>query len=188
MTDKILKHVNETNPETVEALIEDIEQELGVPRDEALKFILNLENQGRLRLTQSLSNIPNNLQDYLFSTYATWFWIIMILSLTTVFFVVLIPERAYPYVYIRYIFGSIFILFFPGYTLVKTLFPIREINTLERTSLSIGTSLALVPIVGLLLNYTPWGIRLIPVTISILLLTAIFALSGLSREFQEIRR
>ena len=54
------------------------------------------------------------------------------------------------------------VLFLPGFTLIKTLFPTREIDNIERTALSIGMSLALVPLVGLLLNYTPWGIRLTP--------------------------
>ncbi|MEM1745096.1 MAG: DUF1616 domain-containing protein, partial [Candidatus Nezhaarchaeales archaeon] len=42
---------------------------------------------------------------------------------------------------------------------------------LERLALSIGLSLALVPLVGLILNYTPWGIRLDPIMVSLSLLT-----------------
>jgi uncharacterized membrane protein len=45
-------------------------------------------------------------------------------------------------------------------------------------------SLAIAPIVGLILNYTPWGIRLPPVTLSLLALTAIFATAAIVREFQ----
>ncbi len=37
--------------------------------------------------------------------------------------------------------------------------------------MSIGLSLALVPLVGLILNYTPFGIRLEPVTVSLALLS-----------------
>jgi len=43
-------------------------------------------------------------------------------------------------------------------------------------------SLALVPIAGLLLNYTPWGIRATPVTLSLLALTVAFATAALLRE------
>jgi len=68
-----------------------------------------------------------------------------------------IPENGYPLVYLRYILGSIFILLLPGFNLIKALFPTREIDNVERTALSLGMSLALVPLVGLLLNYTPWG-------------------------------
>lgn len=34
------------------------------------------------------------------------------------------------------------------------------------------------------LNYTPWGIRLAPITFSLLALTAVFATVGLIREYQ----
>ncbi len=49
-------------------------------------------------------------------------------------------------------------------------------------------SLALVPLVGLLLNYTPWGIRLTPVTLSLLALTIILTIIGLLREHNEKTR
>ncbi|MEM1540867.1 MAG: DUF1616 domain-containing protein, partial [Candidatus Bathyarchaeia archaeon] len=49
-------------------------------------------------------------------------------------------------------------------------------------ALSIGLSLVIVPIVGLLLNYTPWGIRLTPITMSLLALTTTFATAALIRE------
>ena len=63
------------------------------------------------------------------------------------------------------------VLFFPGYSLTEALYPRGEdISPLERLALSIGLSLALVPLVGLVLNYTPWGIRLTPIISSLTLL------------------
>ena len=95
--------------------------------------------------------------------------------------------------YIRYLLGSIFILWLPGYTFIKALFPTHvpiktsseSLDTIERVVLSIGMSLALVPIVGLLLNYTPWGIRLAPVTLSLLGLSVTFATVAMIREQSE---
>ena len=57
-------------------------------------------------------------------------------------------------------------------------------DTIERAALSFGMSLALVPIVGLILNYTPWGIRLTPVILSLLALTVAFATAAILREYQ----
>ena len=93
-----------------------------------------------------------------------------------------IPENAFPLVYARYILGSIFVLWLPGYALIKALFPEKELENIERIALSIGMSIALVPIIGLLLNYTPWGIRLTPITISLLALTLTFATAAIIRE------
>ncbi|MCC6010753.1 MAG: DUF1616 domain-containing protein, partial [Fervidicoccaceae archaeon] len=71
-------------------------------------------------------------------------------------------------------FGSLFVLFLPGYALVEALYPDeRELAPLERLALSIGLSLAVVPLIGLLLNYTPWGIRLEPVMASLAVFTLI---------------
>jgi uncharacterized membrane protein len=64
------------------------------------------------------------------------------------------------------------ILFIPGYALIAALFPgTRDIDSIERTALSFGLSIAVVPLTALALNYTPWGIRLDPVVISLSILT-----------------
>ncbi len=62
------------------------------------------------------------------------------------------------------------VLFIPGYVLVAALFPDnKEINWIERIALSFGLSIAVVPLLGLLLNFTPFGIRLVPIVLSIVL-------------------
>jgi len=72
---------------------------------------------------------------------------------------------------IRVILGLPFILFIPGYVLIYALFPSKKtdkgIDVIERIALSFGLSIAVVPLIGLGLNYTPWGIRLEPILISI---------------------
>jgi uncharacterized membrane protein len=70
---------------------------------------------------------------------------------------------------LRIVIGLPLLLFFPGYTLIAALFPRKgSIGLLERLALSLGMSIAVVPLIGLILNYTPWGIRLTPVLISII--------------------
>jgi uncharacterized membrane protein len=51
--------------------------------------------------------------------------------------------------------------------------------------MSIGMSLALTPIIGLILNYTPWGIRLTLITLSLLAMTIIFATAAILRQNQQ---
>jgi uncharacterized membrane protein len=76
----------------------------------------------------------------------------------------------------RVILALPMILFFPGYSLVAALFPgEREIDGLERLALSFGLSIAVVPLIGLALNYTPWGIRLDPIVICLVLFTLAMA-------------
>ena len=49
------------------------------------------------------------------------------------------------------------------------------IDGIERLALSFGLSIAVVPLIGLALNYTPWGIRLDPIVISLVLFTLVMA-------------
>jgi uncharacterized membrane protein/LysM repeat protein len=61
-------------------------------------------------------------------------------------------------------FGLVFVLFLPGYVLVAALYPRKDdLDLVERLALSLGLSIAVVPLIGLGLNYSPWGIRLNPI-------------------------
>ncbi len=94
------------------------------------------------------------------------FWV-DVLVLLAVLAVLALPSGA-----IRIILGVPFVLFFPGFTLLIALFPRRDNPSgLERAALSVGLSIAVVPLIGLALNYTPWGIRLNPILLSISIFT-----------------
>ncbi len=77
---------------------------------------------------------------------------------------------------VRIPLGLLMVLFVPGYTLIAALFPKKsDLEGIERTALSFGLSIAVVPLIGLGLNYTPWGIRLTPVVISLAIFTIAMA-------------
>jgi len=83
---------------------------------------------------------------------------------------------------LRVLFGLPFILFIPGYILIFVLFPMRKtekgIDGIERIALSFGLSIAVVPLIGLILNFTPWGIRLEPILLSLFGFIIIVGLLG----------
>ena len=73
---------------------------------------------------------------------------------------------------VRIIFALPVVLFIPGYALITALFPgNEEIDIIERIALSFGLSIAVVPLIGLGLNYTPFGIRLDPIVTSLVIFT-----------------
>ena len=73
---------------------------------------------------------------------------------------------------LRILFGVAMVLFIPGYALIAALFPAKgDLDGIERVALSFGLSIAVVPLIGLALNYTPWGIRLDPILASLTLFT-----------------
>lgn len=81
--------------------------------------------------------------------------------------------------FLRILFGVAMVLFIPGYALIAALFPARgDLDGIERVALSFGLSIAVVPLIGLALNYTPWGIRLDPILASLTLFT--LAMTGVA--------
>jgi uncharacterized membrane protein len=76
-----------------------------------------------------------------------------------------------------FIFGLPTVIFIPGYVLVSALFPENdEVSGIERFALSFGLSIVVVPLIGLALNFTPWGIRLTPIITSLVFFTAAMAI------------
>jgi len=90
---------------------------------------------------------------------------------------------------LRVIFGLPFLLLFPGYTLILALFPRKgEMDGIERIALSFGLSFAVSALIGLGLNYTPWGIRLLPVLYAISLFVFLMSAIAIWRQHRLPRR
>ena len=88
----------------------------------------------------------------------------------------LIPLSLFTERPVRIALGLLFVLFFPGYTLMAALFPRKTSpEAITRLAFSAGTSIALVIVLLLLLNATPWGIELSPTLSLIFLFTAVMA-------------
>ncbi len=103
--------------------------------------------------------------------------VIIALSLLLTSVIYLFPE-----IILRKVIGLPFILFFPGYSFITFLFPEKkELDTIERIALSFGLSIAITPLIGLVLNYTPFGIRLTPILVSLLTFNVIFSALAIYR-------
>jgi len=190
LTHTIIQLIEEKKPKSVQQLANLAKQETSIPEQKVIEHILQLQSQGKITLRELPTRPPEKLATYLKTKETYWYWITLILAIATALTVFTIPENAYPIVYARYLLGSIFVLFLPGYAFIKALFPTelfptKELDNIARVALSIGMSLALVPITGLILNYTPWGISLTPIVLSLLSLTAIFATAAIMREHRN---
>jgi len=193
LTQTILQLIKEKKPTNVQQLINLTKEKTSLPEQTITEHILRLQSQRKIKLKELPATPPQKLAAYLRTKEAYWYWTTLALVAATTLTVFIIPENAYPLVYIRYVLGAIFVLWLPGYSFIRALFPeetqtkktTKSLDQIERIALSLGMSLALVPIVGLLLNYTPWGIRLTPIVFSLLSLTAIFATAAIVREHRN---
>ncbi len=69
---------------------------------------------------------------------------------------------------IRLPLGLVMVLLAPGYALVEALFVDRtDLSFPARVGLSFGLSIAINPLLALIINALPWGLRLWPMTISL---------------------
>ncbi|MDD4766345.1 MAG: DUF1616 domain-containing protein [Desulfotomaculaceae bacterium] len=83
---------------------------------------------------------------------------------------------------VRMALGLVFVLFLPGYALVAAMFPKKEdMDGIGRLALGFGLSIVVVPILGFLLNYTPWGIRSYPVLLTFLTFTLVMSAVAVCR-------
>jgi len=164
-------------PELVEKLVRDE----GLNFREATKTVYVLWKQGALDLLEPKP--PSTLLKYALSLQSLWFWTLTALVTLTVPIVFYVVNP--PLIYIRYVLGSFFVLYLPGSMLIEAIYPRSEdLESLERLALSIGLSLAVVPLIGLFLNYSPWGIRLTPITISLAAFAEIMAVIALTRKYR----
>ncbi|MDW7733669.1 MAG: DUF1616 domain-containing protein [Methanolobus sp.] len=105
--------------------------------------------------------------------------VVIVLVLLTAFFILLPPLDDSP---VRMALGIPMLLFLPGYALTAALFPgMDDLDGIERIALSFGLSIVVVPLIGFLLNYTLWGIRLLPVLVSLTVFTLAMVLIAIYR-------
>jgi len=102
---------------------------------------------------------------------------LVLINILTLVLVLAILTSSVPW--LRVILGFPFVLFFPGYVFIAVLFPQKEkLKAITRAALSLGLSMSIVIFLGLILHFTPPGIKLH----SILLSNSLFILfvSGLA--------
>ena len=179
------------NPKSVRQLITILKEDLDLDKEEILASVLKLQGEGKINLEYKTLE-SNSFTSYLKNTETIWFWIIVAIEVITAIMIFTISEDYYPWIYLRNFLGVVFVLFLPGYSFSRTFFPKnisnkiseRELEKIEQIALSIGMSLAIVSIIGLLLYYSPWGIGLNTVVYSLLAFTLVFTTIAVTREYQ----
>lgn len=181
----IMQRIMVEEPKTVKDLFQIIKSRRPtVTQEEFVSTIKELKESGRLGL-----ELPPPKADS-YSAYLklqdenAWLYLVLLATLSTFLAIYLLPNT-YPLIIFRWIVGSIFVLFLPGYVTIQALFPEgKELDSIERLALTIGLSLAITPLIGLLLNYTPWGIRLDPIVAALSIFTLSIALAATFRKYR----
>jgi len=188
----ITQRVKAENPRTVRDLFKIVrERRPALAEEEFIQSIKELKDSGTLELELPPPKVDSYLAYLTIIGENAWFYLVVLVALATMLAIYILPLYVLPnqIVIFRWVFGSIFVLFLPGYATVQALFSgRRELDSIERFALSVGLSLAVTPLVGLLLNYTPWGIRLDPIVVSLSIFTLGMATIGTIRKYSLISR
>ena len=160
--------------------------EQDLPEDEFVQGVLQLVSGEKIELEEGF---PSNFSflKFLGTWYLnSWLYVVVATAAVTLCAVYLLPQT-YPFVVIRWVAGSILVLWLPGYVTLRALFPKRELDNVMDFALSLGLSLALVPLMGLALNYTRWGITLDSLIVSLTLYVIAVGFAAAGRSFQLLR-
>ena len=184
LDDEALVYLKENGATAVPALLDALRAKNSTVTDvQVADSVWRLAGQGRIDVEDAPPRVKSLMEYLRHWERNSWFYASVALSLITVPMIYALPTEP-PLAIARWILGSVFLLFLPGYVTIETLFPrFRDLNVIERFALSIGLSLALVPLVGLLLNYTPWGVTFTPIVISLTIFTLGLACVGLGRRY-----
>ena len=190
LTETVIKVIKEKKPQSVKQLTIMLNESLGLDEKLILESVLKLQAQDIIRLENQTVE-PLSLSSYLKTGDVLWYWVTIAVGVITVALALMMSASVYPFVYVRNVLGVIFVLFLPGYAFVKALFPdnmpikvsTKTLEMIERFALSIGMSIALVSIVGLILYYTPYVLDLTAVVLSLLVLTLILASIAVARTY-----
>lgn len=171
-------------PGNVAELVKRVRSRHKVETQEAIEVIRSLEEEGRIDLYLPPLDVSSYAEYIRIRSENNWFYLVLLAVLGTLASIYLLPEEL-PLVAIRWVLGCIFVLCLPGFVTIQALFPgRRDLGDIERFVLSICLSIAITPLIGLVLNYTPWGIRLKPVVASLSAFTAATGFVATYRKFQ----
>jgi hypothetical protein len=185
----VLSIANSQMPQTNAELIALAKNATLCSENQILQTILKLQNEGKLTFIESSAPGTQRSIKNVNSNQTLWYQAIVAIAVITTITAFVINEDFYPWSYIRNILGLIFILWLPGYSFMRALFPSRFepkdssiLNNAEKVALSVIMSLAIVALMGFALNFTTFGIRFIPIILSMLTFTLSFATVAVLRE------
>jgi hypothetical protein len=179
-------------PERVTALA----REIGCSKNNVVDAMRILEQKSEIAIEEK-ERFPT-LATYCLSAHSNWFWASLIATIASVWLVFATSGFALD---LRYFFGTLLIVLLPGYSIVELIYARRGDEEGEQSErnranpklaktlvFSVALSLILVSLSGLILNYyTPLGIRLVPLTLTLSSVTVVCLFGALGRKFMQYR-
>jgi hypothetical protein len=157
---------------SVGELVKTVSRNAGLPKSVVAKTLYRIGQEGTAQISEP--PLKGGLFDRFFSTRNLKFWVLLTIPLATGYMI--LGSVAEPLVYFRYVLGSLTVLLIPGMGVIDTLYSNGELSSLQEVVYSVAISFALIPAVGMVLNYSPWGFSLRTIFVSFFVLDVFLAL------------
>ena len=179
----------ENSPETDQQSEQILETKLTESNNMITPNILQPQTDGEpMPNSSSVQSQPDLLNRHT-SKASNWNWITIALTFASAIAVLVIGEVG-PLAYIRYISASFLVLFLPGYAFLRALSPsnaqnpgeTNHMDSITRLALSVVISIAVVSVLSLVLDFSPFGVTLDSLVLSLSLFTLFLSTVAFSRE------
>lgn len=180
---KITEIIHSRSHRTIREITDELQSiDKSISLVEIQEAFRSLQQDGIVRLYDPIE--LHSFGKYL--RHRTSFWIVCLIMAATLALVYFAPSDKL-WVAVRIFLGTVFVILVPGYALVNLLLGRTKINYLERLVLSIAASLAVISMIGLVLNSGPLGLELNVIVLSITCLSLIFMILASYRSFLSLK-
>ncbi|EMR74193.1 Protein of unknown function (DUF1616) [Thaumarchaeota archaeon SCGC AB-539-E09] len=179
----IINTIIEKKIESVETLVTIMEEKSSYSKVEIIDAVILLKDEDKISLSLEGDTEKPRFLTFIFSETSYWYWGIVVVSIMSLFVTHFISENNYPMIYIRYVFGFIFVIFIPGYSLVRLTYLNYKLPYLTQILYSVCLSIFIVMIIGLVLNFTNYGLQQKIIIYAILGISFSLSLITLIRSF-----
>ncbi len=160
-------------PRTVRELLKQVHSKnVGLSEAEVLDAVESLGGAGRLLLGPP--RFRTFMSFFLSPYWNTSLW--LVLALATMSSLSYLSSGAFPWSLFQVLPGLLLVFYLPGHSLLHVFLDRERVQSLERMVLEIGTSIVLVMLLGLFLNFSGLGLFSAPALGSVILLNVLLAL------------
>ncbi|MHA1252756.1 MAG: DUF1616 domain-containing protein [Candidatus Helarchaeota archaeon] len=176
---------------TIKHLITKINSEYNYSNNQIIKCIKDMAKKGLINISKITIHkekpFKNPIINYFLSKNSLSFWLSLIIIVISFFLVYYVPQNSIllqnPWLIflgiLRIIFGTIITIFLPGYLLLSLLYyNKKDLDILQMFGLSIGLSIIIIVIIGLIFNFIYFEITSINILIIIEALSLILLVSS----------
>lgn len=163
----------QSRPRTVRQLVAGSRvKNPSVSEDRILSAVDALKEKGVISLR--MPRFESFRDFFLDVSWNTDFFVVLILTTTSglLYFV----ATGFPWRLLEIFPGAFLVFYFPGHSFLKVVLTSKDLQPLEKLVLEIGTSIVLILLIGLLLNFSGFGLLSAPALSSIFLFNIVLAL------------